>query len=328
MALTAFFSWQSDVPTGVCRNFIERALKQALLNAAAAVEVESAFREVAIEADRDTLGVPGWAPIVDTIFKKIDASAIFVPDLSFVGTRLDGRPTANPNVLVECGWALKSLQYERILPIMNVRYGSPDGDAMPFNMRHLRHPIQYDLDESADEDVRRAIRVRLIADIERALRPMLSLDSVKRLVPQRPEPELFRAKTPQQGVSRFRKAGAPIGIADGFIGGGDPVYLADGPAMWLRLMPLYHSERKYPATTLRDLVRKQTPWPVGYNSYESYGFLRSDDGFGCFAIGSRSEATRSPAMVFIFESGELWAINSRIISAIREVPYFPDEFTN
>jgi hypothetical protein len=31
--------------------------------------------------------------------------------------------------------------------------------------------------------------------------------------------------------------------------------------------------------------------------------------------------------VFVFENGELWAVNSRIISCTREVPYFPSEFT-
>jgi hypothetical protein len=38
---------------------------------------------------------------VDTIFRKIDGTAIFVPDLTFVGKRADGRPTPNPNVLIE-----------------------------------------------------------------------------------------------------------------------------------------------------------------------------------------------------------------------------------
>jgi hypothetical protein len=61
--------------------------------------VEEAIRQLTV--DRDTKGVPGSPPIVDTIFRKIDGTAIFVPDLTFVGKRADGRPTPNPNVLIE-----------------------------------------------------------------------------------------------------------------------------------------------------------------------------------------------------------------------------------
>ena len=115
---------------------IETALKQALSKVAASIEVESAVREVGIEVDRDTLDTAGWAPIVDTIFRKIDDAANFVPDVTFVATRLDGkRQTANPNVLVECGWALKSLKHERILPVMNVHlwFAGRGGDAVYSN---------------------------------------------------------------------------------------------------------------------------------------------------------------------------------------------------
>jgi hypothetical protein len=325
--LKLFFSWQADAPTSNCRNFIETALKQALVRVAASIEVESAVRDAGIEIDRDTLDAAGWAPIVDTIFRKIDAAAIFVPDLTFVATRLDGkRPSSNPNVLVECGWALKSLKHERILPVMNVRYGSPGGEAMPFNMRHLRHPIQYELDESADTETRRVVRERLVTDIAKALRPMLALDGVKALLPQPPTPELFRATVPRQGPSRFRGTGEPIGISDGRIGGGNSIYLLDGPAMWFRLMPLHHSGVTYSATELRELVRQSLPLPIGCNSCGSWGFLRADDGLGSFAIDSNERPVRTPAIVFVFENGETWAINSRIVSCMREVPYFPDEF--
>jgi hypothetical protein len=75
--------------------------------------------------DRDTQGVPGVPPIVDTIFDKIDGATIFVPDLTFVAKRIDGRPTPNHNVLVEYGWALKALRYARIVPVMNLAFGQP-----------------------------------------------------------------------------------------------------------------------------------------------------------------------------------------------------------
>jgi hypothetical protein len=36
-----------------------------------------------------------------------------------VGKHLDGEPIPNPNVLIEYGWALKSLGYKRIVAVMN-----------------------------------------------------------------------------------------------------------------------------------------------------------------------------------------------------------------
>jgi hypothetical protein len=133
MPSTIFFSWQADTKTRSGRNFIERALTRAASRISEDTEVEEAVRE-GLTVDRDTMGVAGSPPIVETIFRKIDQAAVFVPDLTFTGKRLDGRPTPNPNVLVEYGWALKSLGYGRIVPVMNIAHGDPIADAMPFNM--------------------------------------------------------------------------------------------------------------------------------------------------------------------------------------------------
>src|SRR5207302_8308720 len=113
---------------------IERALERAASRTGDDTSVEEAIRDLSI--DRDTKDVPGSPPIVDTIFQKIDKAAVFVPDLTFVGHRLDGRPTPNPNVLIEYGWALKSLGHARIVPVMNTAFGQPSADTMPFNLHH------------------------------------------------------------------------------------------------------------------------------------------------------------------------------------------------
>ena len=324
--LKLFLSWQDDIPAKACRYFIEKALKQAVINITADVEVEAAIRETGINVDRDTQGVGGWVSIVDTVFKKIDESAIFVPDLTFVGTRRDGRMTPNPNVLIECGWALKSLGHARVLAVMNVHFGSLAGSSMPFNLRHLRHPIQYDLSETADDETRRRVGKQLTSEIEQALRLMLKTDPIRSLLPQPKVPEPFLAAVPLQCLSRFRAAGQPIGLADGVIGGGGEIYLSGGSAMWFRLMPRYATGKTHATTTLRELMRRRFPMPMDSNSYNSWGFVRADDGFGCFAITSNDKPVQSPAVVFVFESGELWSINSAVIPNMREVPYLPSEF--
>src|ERR1700683_163260 len=126
MTHTVFFSWQADTPSSSGRNFIEKAATAAIKQLAQDLEVDEAIRD-GLEVDRDTRGVAGTPPIVDTIFFKIDAAAAFLADLTFVGKRLDGiRPTPNPNVLLEYGWALKSRGYPRIICVMNTHYGVPD----------------------------------------------------------------------------------------------------------------------------------------------------------------------------------------------------------
>lgn len=149
MPSTIFFSWQIDTPGREGRNFIERALERAVSRISKDESVEEAERELAV--DRDTKGVAGSPPIVDTIFRKIDQAAVFVPDLTFIGNRPDGRPTPNPNVLIECGWALKSITHGRIVPVMNTAFGQPSAENMPFDMHHLRNPITYHCPEDFNE---------------------------------------------------------------------------------------------------------------------------------------------------------------------------------
>jgi hypothetical protein len=97
-------------------------------------EIKRAIRDEGLMVDRDTEGMPGVPPIVDTIFDKIDAATNFVPDLTFVGKRMDRRPTPNPNVA----------------------FGEPTAATMPFDMRHLRHPkCTYCLPKGASERRRR-----------------------------------------------------------------------------------------------------------------------------------------------------------------------------
>ena len=46
--------------------------------------------------------------------------------------------TLNPNVMVEYGYALRSLTFEAMMPVMNTHYGAPT--ELPFDLGHVRHP--------------------------------------------------------------------------------------------------------------------------------------------------------------------------------------------
>lgn len=308
-----FFSWQADTPTTGGRNLLERALESAIKELAQELEIDPAARP--FEVDRDTKGVGGSQPIVDTIFRKIDEAAIFIGDMTFVGTRLDGRPTPNPNVLIEYGWALKSRSYSRIITVMNVAYGAPKADSMPFNMRHLRNPVEYDCPDNLDETKRREVRQQLASLLKSRLREMLASEEFQRDLAKPPQQDPFVPMPSADGNGRFRAPGKPLGIANATRFGATPqqVFLRPGNAMWLRVMPTVAGKDWAPNELQERATRgRHIILPIGSMAGD-YGYMRSNDGFGIYATMPREEA--SPLVVFIFRSGEIWTVDTVTLSA-------------
>jgi hypothetical protein len=139
MEVTIFYSWQSDLPGSTNRSFIEKALKQAIQ----AIKSENILT-LELVMDRDTAGVPGSPPIADTIFAKIEQAGVFVCDVTTINDGFPTRPTPNPNVLVELGFALKVLGSSRIIMVANLAYGSIEN--LPFDLRG-RRVVTYDIRE-------------------------------------------------------------------------------------------------------------------------------------------------------------------------------------
>lgn len=130
MNRTIFYSWQSDLPNNSNRAFIESAIKKAISQ----LRNEGPFAlELAI--DRDTKKVPGTPEIVSTIFDKIDSSCLFIADISIINPKSKARKTPNPNVLLELGYAAKSIGWDRIICIYNSDLGSYDD--LSFDLRQL-----------------------------------------------------------------------------------------------------------------------------------------------------------------------------------------------
>jgi hypothetical protein len=165
---TIFYSWQNDRSTKTNRSFIEDALKKAIKRVRRELTVEDAPRPE-LTLDKDTKDVPGTPSIVDVIFEKISTCGIFVPDLTFVGKSDKGRMIPNANVLIEYGYAFKAVGNERIICVMNMAYGAPEETNLPFNLRHLKHPILYSLSEDANREERDRVAKELVGTLERAI---------------------------------------------------------------------------------------------------------------------------------------------------------------
>jgi hypothetical protein len=155
MASTVFYSWQSDLPNATNRSFIQQALE------AAAAEIR-ADESVTVEPviDRDTAGVPGSPDIASTIFGKVDQCHVFVCDVSIINAEQVGRPTPNPNVLVELGYALKRLGWQRIVMVFNSAFAALQD--LPFDLR-MRRVVSYEAHPGDRERApqRRELQARL-----------------------------------------------------------------------------------------------------------------------------------------------------------------------
>lgn len=124
-----FYSWQSDLPGNKTRNFIRGCIDEA---------IDLAQESEAIEAERDeaTIGTTGSPNIVTTLFSKIDNCDLFIADLSlcFTGDQKKEKKSPNPNVLLELGYAVKILGWERVICLCNADYGN----TYPFDIAHNR----------------------------------------------------------------------------------------------------------------------------------------------------------------------------------------------
>lgn len=163
MKKIVFYSWQSDLPNPCNRGFIQKALE----DAAVAITDDNA---VAIEpvVDRDTQGVAGAPDIAATIFAKITSADVFIADVSIISRQKNKRPTPNPNVLIELGYALKAIGHERIILVFNTAYG--EIAELPFDLRTRRLMI-YNMPETTQE--RASERTSLQAKFDSAIRSAL-----------------------------------------------------------------------------------------------------------------------------------------------------------
>ena len=177
MAHRIFFSWQSDTPNGIGRNFIQSCLDRAIRAIQSDASIDLADREISV--DRDTLDVPGSPPIMETIFGKIDGATVFVADLSYVAQRIDGGRTPNPNVCIEHGYALKSLGWRRVLAVMNTSQGDPNSHELPFDIRHTRRPMLYSCMVDADRETRESAKEDLTRQLIIALKAVFSDEAVR-----------------------------------------------------------------------------------------------------------------------------------------------------
>jgi len=161
-----FYSWQSDLPGNQSRYIIQESIEDA---------VKILRDTVEIIADRDTNGELGSPDITQTIFSKIDMSDLFIADVSVInkytsindeGEAIDAvKISPNPNVLLELGYAAKTLGWNRVICILNADFGKIED--LPFDIAH-RRLTPFSLKEKSKTKIKKEL-TQIIIDTVSAL---------------------------------------------------------------------------------------------------------------------------------------------------------------
>jgi hypothetical protein len=130
LKVTIFYSWQSDLS----RDTNQDAIRLSLLSAIPLVE--DIIEEIKLQHDEATRNVSGSPDITKEIFRKISNSDIFICDLTPIAER-GIKKLANPNVLIELGYAVAEIGWERIILLFNTFYGKIPDD-LPFDVAKHR----------------------------------------------------------------------------------------------------------------------------------------------------------------------------------------------
>lgn len=131
-----FYSWQSDLNPKLNNHFIKDCLEKVVKDLA-----KDSTLEIIPTLDRDVKGETGSPNIIDTILKKIDACQILVADVTminnnFINRLLKKRQTPNPNVLIELGYGLNRLSWDRIICLNNSHFSKVEN--LPFDLKQNR----------------------------------------------------------------------------------------------------------------------------------------------------------------------------------------------
>lgn len=180
MSNSVFFAWQNDTEPNDNKSFIWDSICEsckALSN--------DVLPEVSPRPEKDTEGISGSPNIVQTIFRKIDQCSIFVADVTFVAKTENGKFIPNPNVLLELGYAVKTIGWERTILVLNNAYGKAEN--LPFDLLQHRWPIEYRVtsetkarkrcSENLDEALSSALNICEEFSLNRAIQMMNLLDT-------------------------------------------------------------------------------------------------------------------------------------------------------
>jgi hypothetical protein len=187
MNYKVFFAFQMDIEDKYGKGFICSALD---------ITIDKFLKEgIKVELDYGFRGTPGTPLLIDTMLNKSDGADMVIVDLTFTSARewldaeivdeddqvkwisipkVDRKPSPNPNVLLETGFAWAKKGTFRTLVVMNEAFGSPK--FMPVDMIGFRWGITYNLN-SKNYEVRKTERSNLAENLYRAIKESINSEA-------------------------------------------------------------------------------------------------------------------------------------------------------
>lgn len=303
---TIFWSWQSDLDPRVTRNIVRVAL-------AAAIDDLHAELDERHEMTSDTQGIAGSPDIVATILEKIDAATVFVADVTPIALSPTGKAVANPNVLIELGYAKKSLGLTRVILVWNTAFDGATIEQLPFDLRGRRAPLSFELAVGASTDDLRKARDQLRNRLREALRA--SIEVARPAVAQMAAWQPAHESSPALWFDPAKE----LTINDS--GSSGTAFVHPGPYAYVRIMPANWTVQ---SNFGQDGVHLKILGPTqGY----SWGAVRG--GFFTYTGSVRSQERR-PLTNFAIQfraTGEIWGVSPFTTNADRD-RFFADAFIN
>ena len=94
-------------------------------------------------------------------------------------------------------------------------------------------------------------------------------------------------------------------------------FLLDGPALWLRLMPMAGNEQNWLTGTIQQSILQICVLPLISAGAGSIGLIRGEDGCGAYPMIARP--SEADAVVWVFNSGEILGNQHKIRACGRLV---------
>jgi hypothetical protein len=284
-----FYSWQSDTPKEVGKEFIRQALDAAV----SGLEINESERPI---VDQDTAGVLGSPIIAETIFRKIREASVIVVDVSLTGKTASNKPLINSNVAIELGYAIGVHGDEVLLKVMNIHYGSARN--LPFDLIHRRWPVRFALPPNAADPQRQQVLAELAGELRNILEAYVQAHRVP--------PELFAPTASTTNPAAFWQS-QDVLVQHGDASLGDTVVTyglrADLPTIYMRIWP-HDKIAPLSATILNDQSISVIEPLCGTRS----GWSNARNRYGRIAYAWNAENTLD-AVTQVFKTGEIWGIN-------------------
>lgn len=291
MGKTIFWSWQSDRSERETRHLVREALVVALDRLTGDSDIEER-----LEIDHDTRGLPGSPDIVASILEKIEAASIFVADITPIAISEGGKHLANPNVLIELGYAKKALGTARVVTVWNTAFTKSRPEDLPFDLRGRRGPITYALEAGAAREALAKARAYLVDGLVDRIGACLAH------LPT-PMPQVLPWQPSIDGdLSLWVKPGEPIKVNEGW--GSGIRSFTEGGRWYVRILPASFDPKTLDSVSHGPVVGSYG----GFSSGQVTGGLMTYSG----SVRADVPPELDAASIWFRKTGEIWGFQTRV----------------